>query len=148
MAKEFDVSPSQVQWVAASCMIVWVSPGRDCPICRRISEIAGMSLGHCGETLRYIWTKERLLYWRCDMDPSWSNHDLHAGTCQEVTLSALLTDKQNLASINVCRALSGVGAAILLPASSGIVGALYPAGKKRTLAFVAISAGTLLAKAV
>lgn len=48
---------------------------------------------------------------------------------------------QNLPALNVCRALSGLGAATLLPASSGIVGAMYPAGKKRTLAFVAISAG-------
>lgn len=52
-----------------------------------------------------------------------------------------MTDQQNLASINIFRAFAGIGAAIILPAATGIVGAQYPAGRKRTLAFVAMSAG-------
>lgn len=50
-------------------------------------------------------------------------------------------DAQNLASLNVVRALTGIASAISLPASSGIVGALYPPGRKRTLAYVAITCG-------
>ena len=47
----------------------------------------------------------------------------------------------NLAGLNVCRGLTGVSCAIMLPASAGLIGALYPQGKKRTLAFAAITCG-------
>ncbi|WVW84950.1 hypothetical protein I302_106986 [Kwoniella bestiolae CBS 10118] len=47
----------------------------------------------------------------------------------------------NLASLNVFRALAGIASAIVLPASAGIIGSLYPAGRLRTLAFAAITCG-------
>jgi MFS family permease len=48
---------------------------------------------------------------------------------------------QNLPSLNVCRGFSGLSSAIMLPASSGLIGSLFPAGRKRTLAYVAITCG-------
>nr|XP_019000195.1 uncharacterized protein I203_07354 [Kwoniella mangroviensis CBS 8507]OCF63656.1 hypothetical protein I203_07354 [Kwoniella mangroviensis CBS 8507] len=47
----------------------------------------------------------------------------------------------NLASLSVFRALAGIASAIALPASAGIIGSLYPAGRLRTLAFAAITCG-------
>nr|XP_018262110.1 uncharacterized protein I303_05125 [Kwoniella dejecticola CBS 10117]OBR84268.1 hypothetical protein I303_05125 [Kwoniella dejecticola CBS 10117] len=47
----------------------------------------------------------------------------------------------NLASLNVFRALAGISSAIVLPASAGIIGSLYPSGRLRTLAFAAITCG-------
>ncbi|OCF75422.1 hypothetical protein I204_04277 [Kwoniella mangroviensis CBS 8886] len=48
----------------------------------------------------------------------------------------------NLAGLSVFRALAGIASAIALPASAGIIGSLYPAGRLRTLAFAAITCGT------
>jgi len=48
---------------------------------------------------------------------------------------------QNLASLNVCRGLAGIGAAVVLPAAAGMIGTMYPSGRKRTLAFVAVTCG-------
>ena len=48
---------------------------------------------------------------------------------------------QDLPSLNVCRALTGLGSALALPASAGLIGAMYPAGRARSLAFTAVSCG-------
>jgi MFS family permease len=48
---------------------------------------------------------------------------------------------QNLAALNVCRGIAGIGGAIVQPASAGMIGTMYPAGRKRTLAFVAVTCG-------
>ena len=41
----------------------------------------------------------------------------------------------------MCRGFVGAGAAVLIPAAAGMIGANFPPGKKRTLAFVAVSCG-------
>ena len=51
---------------------------------------------------------------------------------------------QNLAALNVCRGFVGAGAAVLIPAAAGMIGSIYPPGRKRTFAFIAISCGQSL----
>ena len=53
----------------------------------------------------------------------------------------MATFMPELISLSVARALTGISAAIILPASSGIIGSLYRPGKSRTLAYAAISGG-------
>ncbi|OCF56852.1 hypothetical protein L486_05707 [Kwoniella mangroviensis CBS 10435] len=65
--------------------------------------------------------------------------DLTPGEVQAA--SNLLQEGYNLASLSVFRALAGIASAIALPASAGIIGSLYPAGRLRTLAFAAITCG-------
>jgi MFS family permease len=43
--------------------------------------------------------------------------------------------------LNVCRGFVGAGAAVLIPAAAGMIGSIYPPGKKRTFAFIAVSCG-------
>ncbi|WVQ65328.1 uncharacterized protein L199_003504 [Kwoniella botswanensis] len=87
---------------------------------------------------------------------TWGCFQLIAGRCCDVfgrkrgyligCLGLMLTNiistfMPNLSSLNVFRALAGIASAIVLPASAGIIGSLYPAGKSRTLAFAAITCG-------
>lgn len=51
--------------------------------------------------------------------------------------------KQNLAGLNVCRGIYAIGQAVTNPAAAGMIGMIFPAGRKRVLAYVAISAGRL-----
>lgn len=55
-----------------------------------------------------------------------------------VTIKA---NTQNLASLNVCRALPGLGSSVAMPAAAGMIGTVFPPGKKKTYAFVAVSCG-------
>jgi hypothetical protein len=43
--------------------------------------------------------------------------------------------------LNVCRGIVGAGAAVIIPAAAGMIGSIYPPGRKRTFAFVAVSCG-------
>jgi len=54
-----------------------------------------------------------------------------------------IADGQNLASLNVCRAFFGLGSSVAMPAAAGMIGTIFPPGRKRTYAFVAVSCGEL-----
>lgn len=41
----------------------------------------------------------------------------------------------------MCRGIVGAGAAVIIPAAAGMIGSIYPPGRKRTFAFVAVSCG-------
>ena len=54
-----------------------------------------------------------------------------------------IADGQNVASLNVCRAFFGLGSSVAMPAAAGMIGTMFPPGRKRTYAFVAVSCGEL-----
>jgi MFS family permease len=55
----------------------------------------------------------------------------------------MTADAWNLASLNVCRAVFGLGSSVAMPAAAGMIGTMFPQGRKRTYAFVAVSCGEL-----
>lgn len=122
MARDFNVSLTDVQWVAASNMLTWV----------RFTHFVNLtdSVQGCLQLIA-----GRL----CDVFGRKRGYII--GCVTSTLFNIMATFMPNLASLNVARALSGISAAIILPASSGLIGSLYPPGRRRTLAYAAISCG-------
>jgi MFS family permease len=59
-------------------------------------------------------------------------------------LVATCVDRKNLAGLNICRGIAGIGAAIMHPAAAGVIGSMYPSGRPRSMAFAAITCGELI----
>lgn len=82
MAKEFNVSPAEVQWVAASCMIVWVSHLSASHRGTLTNSASGVLSCHRRSALRYLWQEKRIAGWRLDLDYFQCSHHVHAGKCR------------------------------------------------------------------
>ena len=89
--------------------------------------------------LRYLRKEAGISLWDALVRLAYHCFRLYA--CKSPWALTNIADPQNLAALNVCRGIVGAGAAVIIPAAAGMIGSIYPPGRKRTFAFVAVSCG-------